>query len=56
MFETFINLMFETFTDLIVVLLLIMLVGGMFWIRATARPDRNESGFPRHAGGASLTH
>jgi putative tryptophan/tyrosine transport system substrate-binding protein len=22
----------------------------------TARPDRNESGFPRHAGGASLTH
>src|ERR1700738_3489712 len=23
---------------------------------ATARPDRNESGFPRHAGGASLTH
>ena len=22
--------------------------------RATARPDRNESGFPRHAGGASL--
>jgi hypothetical protein len=24
--------------------------------RATARPDRNESGFPRHAGGASLTH
>jgi hypothetical protein len=24
--------------------------------QATARPDRNESGFPRHAGGASLTH
>src|SRR5438105_5369833 len=24
--------------------------------RTTARPDRNESGFPRHAGGASLTH
>jgi ubiquinone/menaquinone biosynthesis C-methylase UbiE len=23
---------------------------------ATARPDRSESGFPRHAGGASLTH
>ena len=23
---------------------------------ATARPDRNKSGFPRHAGGASLTH
>jgi hypothetical protein len=22
----------------------------------TARPDRNESGFPRHAGGASLRH
>ena len=22
----------------------------------TARPDRNELGFPRHAGGASLTH
>jgi hypothetical protein len=22
----------------------------------TARPDRSESGFPRHAGGASLTH
>jgi K+-sensing histidine kinase KdpD len=22
----------------------------------TARPDRNESGFPRNAGGASLTH
>jgi len=21
---------------------------------ATARPDRSESGFPRHAGGASL--
>ena len=27
------------------------LLGG-----ATARPDRNESGFPRHAGGASLRH
>ena len=25
-------------------------------IQATARPDRSESGFPRHAGGASLTH
>src|ERR1700730_11500179 len=25
------------------------------WL-STARPDRNESGFPRHAGGASLTH
>jgi hypothetical protein len=25
-------------------------------IEATARPDRSESGFPRHAGGASLTH
>ena len=24
--------------------------------RATARPDRNESGFPKHAEGASLTH
>ncbi len=23
---------------------------------STARPDRNESGFPRHAGGASLRH
>jgi hypothetical protein len=32
--DSFIDLMFETFTDLIVVLLLIMLVGGMFWIRA----------------------
>jgi len=29
----------------------------IFWgLVATARPDRNESGFPRHAGGASLTH
>jgi hypothetical protein len=27
-----------------------------FWVfeEATARPDRNESGFPRHPGGASL--
>jgi hypothetical protein len=25
------------------------------WI-ATARPDGNESGFPRHTGDASLTH
>jgi hypothetical protein len=25
-------------------------------VATTARPDRNESGFPRHAGGASLTH
>jgi PKD domain len=25
-------------------------------VSATARPDRNESGFPRHAGGASLRH
>jgi inorganic pyrophosphatase len=26
------------------------------WKGPTARPDRNESGFPRHAGGASLRH
>ena len=25
-------------------------------IRATARPNRSESGFPRAADGASLTH
>ena len=25
-------------------------------LQFTARPDRNKSGFPRHAGGASLTH
>ena len=34
MFDTIINLIVETFTDLIVLLLLIMLVGGMFWITA----------------------
>jgi hypothetical protein len=28
----------------------------VIYAAATARPDRSESGFPRHAGGASLTH
>ena len=26
------------------------------FLGAEARPDRNELGFPRHAGGASLRH
>jgi hypothetical protein len=37
-------------------ILIVMRPPGFFDDAITARPDRNESGFPRHAGGASLTH
>jgi hypothetical protein len=42
--------------DLFTTELCLSAMAGVSRRPTTARPDRNESGFPRHAGGASLRH